>query len=371
MIKTYEMRNSFFLPSILFLVLFSNCKKQPNDNPPDWKYTDYKFLILDSNIVEYNTIAKFIRVSDSILLFYGYNKWEQNEGCLYKLSFSKSNFSIRSLLPMVYGSPSDIKDISFPDNSTGLLLINDREVNTGIDSKLFKTSDGGQIWNEKIIDFQNTFSRIHFITPDSGIAISENYIGISYDIYTTTDGGNNWQKIVNEYFTGDRTLSGFYFIPQTPRICFISSAGQLFYSTNGGFNWSLHSTHKADIASMSFINENVGYVVNSNIINVGSPLNSANSIYKIDKIGGPYIKMYKADDLILKIEALNENEVYFSQFLSGTLFCTYDGFKTVLRTSIQDPAPNVGGDRIVTEFTMYSQLGVLCDMKGTLYIKNN
>lgn len=371
MIKTYDMKYSHILSTILFVVLFSNCEKQPKDSPIDWKYTEYKFLILDSNIVEYNTKAKFIRVSDSILLFYGFNQLKQNNGCLYKLIFSKSNFSIRSLVPMVYGTPSDIKDISFPDNSTGLLLINDREANTGIDSKLFQTSDGGQLWNEKIIDFRNTFSRIHFITPDSGIAISENYSGISHDIYTTTDGGNHWQKIVNEFFTGGRTLSDFYFIPKTPRTCFISSPSQLFYSTNGGFNWRLHSTHKGDIASMSFLNENVGFIANSNITTVGSPLNSANSIYKIDKIGGEYIKMYKADDLILKIEAINENEVYFSQFLSGTFFCTYDGFKTVLRTSIQDPAPNERGDRIITEFTMSSRLAILCDIKGTLYIKNN
>lgn len=365
------MRYWQLLSTILFLVLLSNCEKQPQDSPLDWKYTNYKFLISDSNNVDYNTIAKFIRVSDSILLFYGYNQWKQNDGCLYKLIFSENDFSLRSLLPMVYGTPSDIKDISFPNNSTGLLLINDREVNTGIDSKLFQTSDGGQLWNEKIIDFRNTFSRIHFITPDSGIAISEDYSGISHDIYTTIDGGNHWQKIVNEYFTGDRTLSDFYFIPQTPRTCFISTPSQLFYSTNGGFNWRLHSTHKADIVSMSFLNENVGFIAISPIEAVGSPINSGNSVYKIDKIGGAYTKMYQADDLILKIEALNENEVYFSQFLSGTLFCTYDGFKTVIRTSIQDPAPNVGADRIVTEFTMHSKLAVLCDMKGTLYIKNN
>jgi len=364
------MKYSILLLTIFFVVLFSDCEKGTIDINSDWKYTEYKYLIMDSNIFEMNTRAKFVRVSDSILLFYGYNQWTQSD-CFYKLMFDNDNVNIKNLKPLIYGTPSDVKDISFPNNSTGFLLINDREANTGIDSKLFQSSDGGEIWNEKILNFRNTFRWIHFITPDSGIAISENYIGISHDIYTTSDGGNNWQKIINEYFIEDHALSDFYFIPKNPKICFVSSFGQLFYSTNGGFNWRLHSTHEADIVSMSFLNENVGFIANSNVTQVGSTCNSANTIYKIDQIGGSYMKMYSGDNDMRKIEAINENEVYFSQWFLSTVFCTSDGFRTVKRTTIQDPLPNVAGDRLVVDFTLFSRLGILSDVKGTLYLKNN
>ncbi len=358
------MKSSILLLTIVFVILFSNCEKETTYNHLDWKYTEYKFLILDSNIVEYNTRAQFIRVNDSILLFYGYNKSYQKD-CFYKLMLNNDDLKIKNLKPVLDGNPTDIKDVSFANSSTGFLLMRDTKDNTGLSSKMLKTLDGGESWN--ILNFQNTFSYIHFITPDSGIAISTNSFGWNSAIYSSTDGGNNWQKIIND-FDDNHTIQNFYFIPNKPRICFATS-GRLLYSTNGGFTWQLHNDIKADITAMSFLNENEGFIFNYSVL-AGSPCNNTNTIYKIDQIGGPYRKMYEAGDMISKIEALNENEVYFSQSLSSIVFCTYDGFKTVKRTTIQDPVLNVGGDRIVTDFTIYSRLGVLADLKGTLYLKN-
>lgn len=352
---------------IIFIILTSNCEKDIAEKHTDWINTEYKFLIVDSNIVIYNTRANFFRLNDSLFFLNGFSS--TNNDCFYKLMFIGDNLKIRNMKPMIYGTPRDIKDMSFPNNTMGYLLLNDREAGTGIDSKLFQTFDGGESWNEKTINLRNTFSRIHFITRDSGIAFSENYIGTSYDIYSTTDGGNNWQKIINEYFVNGHTLSDFYFIPQKPRICFLSTSGQLFYSTNGGFNWKIHSTHNANIISMSFLNENVGFIANSRATSPGSLLNIANSVYKINQIGGSYKKVYTGDWDILKIEALNENEIYVNKWYS--MYYTTDGFKTVKLMTIQDPLPNVPGDRLVEDFTIFSHLGILTDIKGTLYLRNN
>ena len=352
---------------IILVILLSNCEKEIRENHTDWINTEYKFLILDSNIVEYNTRAKFYRLNDSVLFLSGYNG-TQND-CFYKLMFIGDNLKIRNMKPMIYGTPIDIKDMSFPNNTIGYLLMNNIEAGIDIDSKLFQTFDGGASWSEKSIDFRNTFSRIHFITPDSGIAISEHYIGQSYDIYSTADGGNTWQKIINEYFVDGRSLSDFYFIPQKPRICFLSTYSQLYYSTNGGFNWKFHSTLDADITSMSFLNENVGFIANSRAISVGSLINNGNSIYKINQIGGSYKKVYTGDWDILKVEALNENEIYINKWYS--MYYTTDGFKTVKLMTIQDPLPNVPGDKLVVDFTIFSHLGILTDIKGTLYLRND
>jgi len=353
---------------IILALLLSNCEKEKPDILTDWVTTDYKFLILDSNKVEYNTRAKFYRLNDSILFLCGYNVWTNND-CFYKLMFIGDNLKITNMKSMISGTPTDIKDISFPNNEIGYLLMNDRVAGTGIDSKLYKTFDGGESWNEKTINLQNTFRWIHFITPDSGIAISENYVGTSHEIFSTTDGGDNWQKIINEYFVNDCYLSDFYFIPLNPRICFISTLGKLYYSTNGGFNWKFHSTHDADIISMSFVNEIVGFIINSNAVTVGSICNSPNSIYKIDKIGGSYKKVYSGDRDLLKIEALNENEIYFNEWY--TMYHTSDGFNRVEMMTIQDPLPDIAGDRLVVDFTIFSQLGILTDIKGTLYLRKN
>ncbi|HEX9253837.1 MAG TPA: hypothetical protein VF870_16435, partial [Ignavibacteriaceae bacterium] len=336
---------------IIIIIVFSNCERDETDDHPDWIYTAYKFLILDSNKVEYNTRAKFFRLNDSEFFLNGYNNLTQKD-CFSKLMFIGNNLEIKNMKSLIYSTPRDIKDISFPNSTIGYLLMNNKEAGTGIDSKLFQTFDGGESWNEKTINLQNTFRWIHFITPDSGIAIRENYTGISYDIYSTTNSGNNWQKIVNEYFVNGRTLSDFYFIPQKPRICFLSSSGQLFYSSNGGFNWKLHSIHNADIVSMSFLNENVGFIVNSKVTYPESLLSTANSIYKINEIGGSYKKVYTGDWDILKIEALNYNEIYINKWYS--MYYTSDGFTTVKLMKIQDPLPKVPGDGLVVDFSIYS-----------------
>jgi hypothetical protein len=362
------MKNSTLLLLIILFIFISGCEKEKSDNV-DWKATDNRFLILDSNNVDYNTRAKLVRINDSELLFYGYNPYYLRS-CFYKLIINNDNLSIKNMKPMIDGNPADIQDVSFPSSSVGFLLMVDSEVQnqSGYVTKLLKTLDGGESWN--ILNFQNTISYVHFITPDSGIVISADSWGSNYSIYSSTDGGNNWQMIANDYFNYSNHIDKFYFIPNKPRICFTLTGDKIFYSTNGGFTWQLHSTIRADITSMSFLNENEGFVFNYSYL-AGSPCTSTNTIYKVDQIGGAFKQMYKVDDMILKIEALSENEVYFSQFLSSTVFCTYDGFKTVKRTTIQDPIENVAGDRLVTDFTLYQRFGVLTDMKGTLYLKNN
>lgn len=362
------MKNSTLLLFITLLILISGCEKEKPDNV-DWKVTNNRFLILDSNIVEYNTRAKLVRVNDSELLFYGYNNHYQRS-CFYKLMLNNDNLSIKNMKPMIDGNPTDIKDVSFPTSSIGFLLMVDSKAQDqyGYVTELFKTLNGGESWNN--INFQNAISYVHFITPDSGILISANSWGSNSEIYSSTDGGSNWQMIANDNFNANSSIDKFYFIPNKPRICFILTADKLFYSTNGGFTWQLHSNIRADITSLSFLNENEGFIFNYSVL-AGSPCNNTNTIYKVDRIGGLYREMYRADAMILKIEALSENEVYFSQFLSSTVFCTYDGFQTVKRTTIQDPVNNVAGDRLVTDFTLYQRFGVLTDMKGTLYLKNN
>lgn len=362
------MKKSTLLLLVTLLIFFSRCEKEKFDNI-DWKATNNRFLILDSNNVDYNTRANLVRVNDSELLFYGYNN-SYKRSCFYKLFLNNDYLSLKDMKPMIDGNPADIKGVSFPTSSIGFLLMIDSEVQnqSGYVTKLFKTLDGGESWN--ILNIQDAISYVHFITPDSGIVITADSWGCNYSIHSSTDGGSNWQMIANDKFNYSNQINMFYFIPNKPRICFALTRDKMFYSTNGGFTWQLHTYIRADITSLSFLNENEGFICNNSYI-AGSPCTSSKTIYKVDRIGGSYRQMYKADDTILKIEALSENEVYFSESLAETVFCTFDGFKTVKRTTIQDPIKKVGGNRPLTDFTLYQRFGVLADMKGTLYLKNN
>jgi hypothetical protein len=361
------MKNFNIITQIIIVILLSACEREKPEGPPDWKSTEYKFLILDSNQIEFDTRCDFYLVNDSTAFLSGNNRWTGRD-CFYKLTNIGNDLKIMDMRSVIDGYPYEIKDISFANQNTGYLLMNDRVAATGVDSKLYKTFDGGESWNEISTNVRNLFRRIHFISADSGIALSENYIDSCHEIYTTTDGGNNWQKIINEYFTGaDAYLSDFYFIPQKPRICFLSIGRKLYYSMNGGFNWNLHSTHNLDIVSMSFLDENTGFVANFSTFPETST--TPNSIYKINKIGGDYIRVYSGDDNIFKIQAKNEYEVYFCKWFK--LFCTYDGFNTVNKMTIQNPSTIYKGNRNIIEFTIFTPPGILIDTKGTLYLRNN
>lgn len=154
--------------------------------------------------------------------------------------------------------------VYFLDSLTGII---------GAQNKVFKTYDGGAIWQEKNISGisgnAGEFIRLFFINHDVGWAISYGYVikttdagenwlsqlnvgglsGIHFSDslngwitrvgggltrpFKTTDGGENWVEQTNStYDTKD-----VFFIDSLNG--FISRTGQLYRTTNGGLNWSL------------------------------------------------------------------------------------------------------------------------------------
>ncbi len=102
-------------------------------------------------------------------------------------------------------------------------------------------------------------NELAFKDPDHGLAAHDN--GATYDLYTTSDGGVNWEEITP---TGTPYASGLSFVPGTGNM-YISTGGAegtsgASYSLDGGQTWTDY-TEVIDIQLLScdFVNGGIGW----------------------------------------------------------------------------------------------------------------
>jgi photosystem II stability/assembly factor-like uncharacterized protein len=145
-----------------------------------------------------------------------------------------------------------------------------------------------------------------FISPDKAWVVDVSHIS-GYEIFTTNDGGNNWDLIytfddflesISSIFMAD-SLNGWCTLGYNFFGCYNS-----YYSTNdGGSNWTDMTDHfidVEDITASSFINDNIGFTSTINDTSL-FPL-----IYKtID--GG-----YNWESVQAPIMEMNGDQVYYS-----------------------------------------------------------
>ena len=65
---------------------------------------------------------------------------------------------------------------------------------------LFKTTDGGDTWTHQTSAFPGSggfLNNVHFFDPDNGVCTGDQNGGY-FEIYTTTDGGENWVRVPSE-----------------------------------------------------------------------------------------------------------------------------------------------------------------------------
>jgi hypothetical protein len=333
-----------FLSFILVATIFLSCKKNAITPNYDWIPTNNKSILLDSNVSELNTRSNLCVIdrSNGFLSVFNYMVTPQKYRFL-RLFNGGQNFEEIS-----YPTGNQIRDLSFINNHNGYILTTD----VSLSEILLYTEDGGESWTKKNTISENPIRYIHFSSIDSGIAISER----GMEVFYTTDGGNNWLKNKNKVFSNYKTIRNFSFIHNEPNICFLTLGDSLAYSIDGGYNWQFHSYVGSGIYYTSFINLNTGYIA------------SLNNIYKITNIGGALTKVYTSEDMIDRIEAINDSEVYFTRFYK--IYRTVDNFRSVNIMSIEDPYPNEKGDRFIIDFTLFLGNGILIDSKGTIYRRN-
>jgi photosystem II stability/assembly factor-like uncharacterized protein len=141
--------------------------------------------------------------------------------------------------------------------------------NTNVPGKIYKTIDGGNNWVEQNASFtvlNETPRFIHFFDTNNGVAIGVKQ-GNYFEIFTTSDAGNNWNKVSESLmpalFTDEDVFCDNY-APAGNSIWFLTSESRIFKSTDKGLSWiSLNSPQSftGGNPNIAFEDENIGLLI--------------------------------------------------------------------------------------------------------------
>jgi len=160
------------------------------------------------------------------------------------------------------------------------------------EGKVYHTSDGGINWEVQFKDTVNApfFNFIKFFDKDNGIVVGDAISALSPAvILKTTDGGNNWISINDNYLIGEFSRDVFFPIefPSLSVGYYYGSRNNKLYKTiDGGNSWQIVSLsdgiNKAYM--LKFYNENIGILVSD--IHPGN-----DSIYRTINGGDSWTKL--------------------------------------------------------------------------------
>lgn len=147
----------------------------------------------------------------------------------------------------------NINNISAIDANTAWVSAID--LGTGLGG-VYKTTDGGATWAQKNAAAYTTLNEtflngVHFFNANNGVSYGDPVGGV-LEIYTTSDGGENWTAVIpanipallpNEYgYNG-----GNVFIGNTAYI--VTNKGRIFRSADMGINWTVSQTPVGDFSA--------------------------------------------------------------------------------------------------------------------------
>jgi len=151
-------------------------------------------------------------------------------------------------------TPFFCNGVDFVDDNTG--WITGGVAGVGGNTKIWKTTDGGQNWTEQVQNYTGPVGvRIEFIDANTGYTCGVN------QVQKTTNGGANWVMVTNGLNT-TTTYNGFSVVDANTVFASNSNA-QIFATTDGGANWvnlNFPLTNIGTLFCTDFINANTGMV---------------------------------------------------------------------------------------------------------------
>jgi photosystem II stability/assembly factor-like uncharacterized protein len=108
---------------------------------------------------------------------------------------------------------------------------------------IFKTTNGGIDWERQASAFNNPGgfpNFVHFFDSDNGVCAGDPQNGY-WEIYTTTDGGNQWNRVESSNIPDDvgelGIIGGYRAVGGS--IWFVTNGSDLYRSTDRGYTWAV------------------------------------------------------------------------------------------------------------------------------------
>lgn len=122
--------------------------------------------------------------------------------------------------------------------------------------KFYKTTDGGETWNQFDSEVNEFFFDLTFDGTDQGYAVGDNG-----KILKTSNAGLSWTELSSGTTEALISVS----INSENSIWVVGNNGTILHSTNGGTSWVLESSLTIEkLNSIKFKNENIGYIAGNN-----------------------------------------------------------------------------------------------------------
>lgn len=159
------------------------------------------------------------------------------------ISYAQAWMNIQS------GVNSTLQSVHFPSDSIGYIA-------TGSSGRILKTTNSGISWSIIQTGALAWIYSIHFLNDEIGFAT-----GYDGQILKTTNGGQTWD--IGAYSQGSFSI---FFSNLSTGFC-VGLEGRILRTSNFGQTWNIiNSGTNQTLYSVTFVNEDIGYIVGGGII---------------------------------------------------------------------------------------------------------
>lgn len=166
--------------------------------------------------------------------------------------FARVSYSQSGWIYQNSGLTDKINSIKFVNSNTGWCV--------GNNSKILKTTNGGNNWVLQNINFNGDFYEVYFTSADTGYITGE--ISLSGFVYKTTNGGTNWIASSPNSALSLRSISfidsNTGFVGEYNQT--VSKKSWIHKTTNSGSTWIQLPSESPYIKDLQFINETTGWL---------------------------------------------------------------------------------------------------------------
>lgn len=225
---------------------------------------------------------------------------------------------------------------------------------------IYKTINSGDNWVKQSTGFNNNSAFpnfIHFWNENDGVVIGDAYPNEYFEIYTTNDGGEQWNLVPNENMPSawptkpdgysEWSYNGHkYFNVRNNTFYFITNRGRIFISDDKGLNWSVVDGPIASGGDMS-----VDFKDSDNGLVSFSQKNSEGTVFKYvfsTTDGGQNWNTINTNTSIRFLKYMPTEGVYFGTNRQGLVVSNDDGVSWEKNQSISFEDTSLGGIAIST-----------------------